>query len=278
MASIYDFIISLASIGLILTIAYVIRNIVRGYFEAAQASPFLQILIEEAIAAAELCGCCFELIIDVFLDIYSEIDFASIVADNYGVSAYAVLLFLLTIWWSSNWADATACPYNHLEDYVSGNTDLFSVILKGLAELIGGVSIFKLIQYLWALEWAETHKGRAYEECSADLQVSMMMGALIEGVAVCICRICSRALGDLEVKYSTVIDAFIGTSLVVLAFNYSGGYFNPVLATSLKFGCKGNTFVEHMVVYWIGACLGALLSVVIYRQPMIQNKIHGKQD
>merc|ERR1712054_595312 len=41
--------------------------------------------LNEAIAAADLCGCCFELII---------------IADNYGLAAYGLYLFLLTIWWS----------------------------------------------------------------------------------------------------------------------------------------------------------------------------------
>lgn len=49
------------------------------------------------------------------------------------------------------------------------------------------------------------------------------------------------------------------------AFNYSGGYFNPVLATSLKWGCDGHTNMEHVIVYWIGSCTGALLSVPIFK-------------
>ena len=39
-----------------------------------------------------------------------------VVADNYGLLAYGVYLFLLTIWWSLHWGDATACPYNHFEE------------------------------------------------------------------------------------------------------------------------------------------------------------------
>ena len=33
------------------------------------------------------------------------------VADNYGVMAYSVFLFTLTIWFSRQWGEATACPY-----------------------------------------------------------------------------------------------------------------------------------------------------------------------
>merc|ERR1711862_750039 len=44
--------------------------------------------LNEAIAAADLCGVCFELII---------------IADNYGLAAYGLYLFLATIWWSLHW-------------------------------------------------------------------------------------------------------------------------------------------------------------------------------
>jgi aquaporin related protein len=56
----------------------------------------------------------------------------------------------------------------------------------------------------------------------------------------------------------------VATSLVCAAFSTSGGYLNPVLATSLKFGCRGHTPMEHFVVYWIGSSLGSLASVYVW--------------
>ena len=66
--------------------------------------------LNEAIAAADLCGCCFELIISEFLcnksfswilDLGPKYNTSlSTVADNYGLAAYGLYLFLLTIWWS----------------------------------------------------------------------------------------------------------------------------------------------------------------------------------
>ena len=90
------------------------------------------------------------------------------------------------------------------------------------------------------------------------------MGAIIEGVATLLCRLTSRYLGDLEPNYAAAIDSFVATSLVVAAFDYSGGYYNPVLATGLKFGCRGHSHTEHFIVYWIGASLGALASIFVY--------------
>ena len=52
------------------------------------------------------------------------------------------------------------------------------------------------------------------------------------------------------------------------AFDLSGGYYNSVLATGLKFGCKGHSHLEFAAVYWVGASIGALASVYVY--PMIR--------
>lgn len=59
------------------------------------------------------------------------------------------------------------------------------------------------------------------------------------------------------------------------AFNYSGGYFNPVLATALKWGCSGHTNLEHIIVYWIGACVGALASVPLFRNRTVHQLLVG---
>lgn len=93
-------------------------------------------------------------------------------ADNYGVATYAVFLFLLTIWWSQVWGDATACPYNHMEDMVEGRTTPRDVALKTWAQLMGGCCVWRFVQFFWWLELAQTHKGKAFEDCSADLQVN----------------------------------------------------------------------------------------------------------
>ncbi|XP_037950750.1 aquaporin-11-like [Teleopsis dalmanni] len=220
------------------------------------------ILINEAIAAAELCACCFELII---------------VADNFGVAAYAIFLFLLTVWWGKVWGDASACPYTHMEDMVEGRTSIKEVALRTWAELMGGCCVYRIVQVFWWFEFAETHAGRAFEECNADLQVSPYVGAVIEGIATLLCRLASKTISEREPKFGSIIDSFIGTSLVVAAFNYSGGYFNPVLATALKWGCRGHTNLEHIIVYWIGACTGAILSVVVFRLPAVRRILLGDE-
>ena len=40
--------------------------------------------------------------------------------------------------------------------------------------------------------------------------------------------------------------------------------FNPMLATVLRGGCKGNTTLEHITIYWIGASVGAIGAFFVY--------------
>lgn len=63
--------------------------------------------------------------------------------------------------------------------------------------------------------------------------------------------------------------------LLSSAFDYSGGYFNPVLATSLKAGCAGHSLAEHAAVYWAGAGAGAVLALYLYRLPAVRRLLRG---
>ncbi|KAG7172158.1 Aquaporin-11-like 2 [Homarus americanus] len=175
------------------------------------------------------------------------------VADNYGVYTYAVYLFLMTIWWGQSWGTATACPYSLLEEYVEVGAHPLEVVLKIICQVIGGLASFRWVKYIWMMEFAQTHVGRGIDDCSADLQVPVFFGFLIECVLTCACRIISRAL----------------------AFNYSGGYFNPVLATGLKWNCRGHTNTEHIIVYWAGSILGAMLSIKLWNLATVKNVLVG---
>lgn len=83
---------------------------------------------------------------------------------------YALYLFVLTVYWSMCWGDASACPYTHLEDVVLGNKSLRIAFLLIWAEVLGGIAVFRYIQALWALEIVSTHKNRAFGDCTTDLQ------------------------------------------------------------------------------------------------------------
>ena len=100
-------------------------------------------------------------------------------------------------------------------DLLLGKTSPRVVALKTWAQLMGGCLVWRYVQIYWWLEITELHKGRATEDCSADLQVHPYFGAAIECLATLLCRLASKSISELAPKHATIIDSFIGTSLVV---------------------------------------------------------------
>ena len=78
-------------------------------------------------------------------------------------------------------------------------------------------------------------------------------------------------LANNDPMYSVGILATIILGAIHACLNYSGGLFNPMLATVLFGGCLGHTHMEHFIIYWIGSTLGAVIGHFIY--PSLQKKI-----
>lgn len=49
------------------------------------------------------------------------------------------------------------------------------------------------------------------------------------------------------------------------------------MATALKWGCSGHTNIEHIIVYWIGACAGAILSVPVFNMKPVHDLLIGEE-
>merc|ERR1740137_464407 len=62
----------------------------------------------------------------------------------------------------------------------------------------------------------------------------------------------------------TLLDNVVGVALVIAAFDLTGGYFNPNLALGIKLGCGQGGHLQHLAVYWVGPCVGALLASPLY--------------
>lgn len=192
-----------------------------------------------------------------------------IVADNYGLFAYSCALFAVSVWWLYFLGEETsACTYYPLEDWVDGEMSFRECMIRVGAQLVGGILSFPIVFMLWYLEAAETHVGRAIAssgKCKADLQVSVLAGALIEGGFTLIYRLACRYFYDkITRSLALVLDSLVGVVLVAVAFSLSGGYFNPVQATALMWGCSLG-IAEHLFVYWFASSIGALMAVKIYR-------------
>nr|ARX80212.1 aquaporin [Blomia tropicalis] len=206
----------------------------------------LRPFFSEIIATVELCSDCAEL---------------GVIWEKHGNTGYGSCLLLLCIWWAYHFGDAEACPCGPLEEFLLlGVRNDYTMYLRLLGQGVGAYLTAKYTHCIWCLNLAPEHMDLHTQRCQASLQVNMALGAAIELAITFISRIVALESTILPEKLNVAINSLTTTLLCLIALDTSGGYFNPVLASALTLNCDGNTLVEHIVVYWLGAMIGALLA------------------
>jgi len=242
----FAFIVSILNIASISAACHAARVVLRRVL-----SGLPRLLVEEGISTLEFCGVCFEL---------------AFVCDNYGKTMYAIGLYGMCLWWGMSWGDAAVNPNKHLEDIVRGRADRKQAGYVIGVEAVTGLVVWRLVRILWAMGYSELHLAKSQEVvCQADLQVSVIKGAAVECILSFIDRFNALSQEHYTWEYTNVLNAILSTGLVVAALDYSGGYFNPVLAMSLKMGCKGHNLLEHILVYWVASVAGSMIALQLYR-------------
>ncbi|CAL1261596.1 unnamed protein product [Larinioides sclopetarius] len=210
----------------------------------------LQIVVAEIIATLELCCACAEL---------------GVCYEIHGYLGLGIPLLALCFWWCSVWGNAEACPCGPFEECLFGTGLDAEVGKKLLGQAVGGAITSFWINYIWSFHMNEEHEAlHTAAECQAGLQVHMGLGALIEGIITLISRVVALESVNWNPEISLSTNAIVTTVLVLAATSTTGGFFNPVLATALTLGCRGNTLVEHIVVYWIGSLVGGFIGRYLF--------------
>jgi len=237
----------------------VLRSIIRS-----KLSPSLPVVaLLDFLCGLELCVCGFEL---------------GVVLDIYGIPLYSAFLWLVIFWQGLSWGEATANPAAHFLSWFDGNMGALEGITRSLAAALGGLSSLLVLAPLWALELSHLHEGRAGRSssgnCGEDLQVSVLLGCLVE-LAGCLVSGLSASWFSDSTSFkdrpllASALDSALAVALVIAAFDITGGYFSPVLALGIKLGCGTNDlnqYVSHLIVYWVGPCIAALLARPIYNR------------
>jgi len=210
------------------------------------------------LCGLELCICGYEL---------------GVVLDIYGIPLYSAFLWLVLCWQAISWGEATANPYSHLLRWSSGAQPFISSMIRVGAGSAGALSSYLLLAPLWRYELSHFHAGRADSSasgaCGDDLQVSLIFGTSVELIGTLCCFLSGSLLSDLPFLNTkplliTMLDNVVGVALVIAAFDLTGGYFNPNLALGIKLGCGKGGHFQHLAVYWIGPCIGALVAGPLY--------------
>lgn len=191
-----------------------------------------------------------------------------------------------------------ACPYAHVQTYLATRNDpyyplsLKELMLRVLAQILGSLGGFRLNQTIWDMNLTVKHWYRSfttsYGHCWTFLHVDTLHGFLIEFAGTITCGLIGYLVYDLELMpkfpgghHGRIFLSSTGImSTVLAAFNYTGGFFQPALATARNYGCVGYfrtnlTAADHFVVYWVGAMLGGI--AVWYFYPFVRTLIKKTQ-
>merc|ERR1719266_2574128 len=248
----------------LLAAAAVSANILRFIIRRSKFSPSLPVLaLLDFLCGLELCVCGFEL---------------GVVLDIYGIPLYSAFLWLVIFWQGLSWGDATANPASHFLSWFDAKIGALEGITRSLAAALGGLSSLLVLSPLWALELSHLHQGRAGRSssgnCGEDLQVSVLIGCLVELAGCLVSGLSASWFSDSpsfkdRPLLASALDSALAVALVIAAFDITGGYFSPVLALGIKLGCGTNDlsqYVSHLIVYWVGPCIAALLARPIYNR------------
>lgn len=234
----------------------------QAQLELSGKCKFLKLLIDELISTCELCADCAEL---------------NVIYEKHGSFMYGLGLFILTYFWLDNFGDAHTTPGYLFEDYFLDNGNELlkrgDIYARFLGQSMAMPLAWRFASIYWSYKLLSEHSEMLKSEnCKSSLSTSTLNGFLIELICCLLCRLFelfgNKLLSDNSFgkRVINLTSSFLCTILVVLALELSGGYFNPILAASLEYGCKGIDFYQHVLVFWLGPLLGHVLAKASYKR------------
>ena len=196
------------------------------------------------------------------------------ILQHHGEFPWSVVCFLSTVYQLYRWTDAVLpAPYMHLADWIADKKSLFEVILRSVVLQISAVCTYRLMKLIWSYEFLEIHVGRPelIDNCEfpwTDIAPEISFASEFAGTFVLFIVpgliMDNPTLANNDPIYGNLLIAATVLGTVYSAFGVSGGFYNPMLASALFYGCSGQSFLRHVGVYWVGSTLGAVAAVKIY--------------
>uniref|UniRef100_A0AAY5EBU6 Aquaporin n=1 Tax=Electrophorus electricus TaxID=8005 RepID=A0AAY5EBU6_ELEEL len=146
--------------------------------------------------------------------------------------------------------------------FLQKDGEAVAVLLSLASQLAGAQLALLLAGWYWAMELTDMHmlKNLMAAECSTSLRVPLIQGATAEAVSALIFH-----LAHLSLEHRSQLLQIPSLTLPPLSYtNYTSAYVNPSLASALTFTCPGHTFLEYVLVYWLGPLIGMTLALLLY--------------
>ncbi|XP_056416282.1 aquaporin-11 [Hyla sarda] len=171
------------------------------------------------------------------------------------------LTYLLTVLHCTTTQGTTCNPCGSLEQWVRVQDSGPHTVLKVAAQFVGAALSRVLMPNLWLLGLSPLHEWDV--GCRSPLNVAPWQGALVEMTCALILYLTLHFLPRVQSQYQAHVVAFAITAIVYAGAPRTGAVFNPALAFAVVFSCQGHSFLQYVMVYWIGPTIGMVISVLI---------------
>ncbi|KAK1147732.1 aquaporin-12-like [Acipenser oxyrinchus oxyrinchus] len=241
---------SIACLAVIVFFCEVARRVVlkitsKRYYEG---------LLMEIISTFQLCACTHEL---KLLGDYGIVD------QQIGLT----LTYVMTVVHLLTFRTATSNPSASLEQIYRRKLSVKSAILRIACQFLSAAVAKLVMHFTWSFAFSELHlrHSRTGLECVSGLHTSSVYnGAAVEFCCAFAVHSAVIKIQQLKAKYRVCFIAGVITFVVFAGGPLTGAVFNPALAFSIQFPCRGNTFLENVIVYGLGPMLGMISSVLLF--------------
>ncbi|KAL6728471.1 hypothetical protein Aduo_010242 [Ancylostoma duodenale] len=221
----------------------------------SKKTSFHRFLIE-LIGTAQICTCVFE---------------NAVIVQHYGVSSFFIATTVLGFIFSSTGRGSYGTPLTPIEMLYYGEIRLSRFLLFLLAEMMGGAIAWHIARTLWfhSLQYSQTHMEmfvNSQNTCSIVHQRDFLIVLAYEITGCFAMRSVLPRLPANVGKY--LAPAFIASlfSFSILFIGDSG--LDPIVASSLFFGCSGLSAQWFILLYWVCPVVGWMLGAYINRRPL----------
>ncbi|XP_073473950.1 aquaporin-11-like [Aquarana catesbeiana] len=181
-----------------------------------------------------------------------------------------VLIYLLTVLHCLTFQGASCNPCGSVNQWLRGLAQGSQTVLKVMAQFAGAGLSWMLMPHLWSLRLSPLHQ--LGKDCESPLQVSPLSGALVEMACAISLFLILHPLPRVSAPLQPHMVALTITGIAYAGGPLTGAIFNPVLAFAVVFLCHGHSYLQYIIVYWLGPLIGMLLSFLVleYMLPKLQ--------
>lgn len=235
---------SAAVVGITVVLCELLRSVTRRKVRPGLA----QDLLTEVVCTLQLSCCTREMILFGTLG-------------NIQLWLALLLTYLLTVLHCMTTQGATCNPCGSVEHWLRALASGPHTLLMGAAQFVGAALSRVLMPNIWLLGLSPLHEWD--EGCKSPLHMPPWQGALVEMTCALSLYLALHFLPRVKSQYRPHVVAVTITAIVYVGGPLTGAVFNPALALAVVFLCQGNSFLQYVIVYWIGPVIGMAVSILI---------------